>query len=176
MTKRIGWNKGLKSSEETRRRLSVSHMGYKMPEEQKRKIGDGIRGRRHTPDAIGRMRVAQGMRSEEWRRNIAKAKMGDKNPLFGKKGILAPQWRGGITPINAKIRNSPEMKIWRLGVFERDDFTCRGCGVRGGKLHAHHILSFSKFPEHRLELDNGITLCPPCHEKTDNYAGRTTNG
>lgn len=172
MNKRVAWNKGKKSSEETKRKLSESHKGYKMPDAQKRKIGEKIRGRKHTPESIRLMRAVQSLRDEEWRMNIARAKMGEKNPLFGKKGVLAPQWQGGITPKNAAIRNSLEMKAWRLAVFERDDFTCKGCGVRGGKLHAHHILAFSKFPEHRFDVDNGLTLCPPCHRKTDNYAGK----
>lgn len=33
------WNKGKKLSDEHKRNLSKSHMGYQMPEEQKRKIG-----------------------------------------------------------------------------------------------------------------------------------------
>ena len=166
---RIAWNKGKKSSAETRRRLSESHKGYKHSDEQKRKIGQAIAGRKHTKEAIERMKIAQSNRSKEWRDRIASGKQGEKNPFFGKR---SPNWQGGITPKNMAIRNSIQMKVWRLAVFERDDFTCKGCGVRGGKLHAHHILAFSKFPEHRFEVDNGLTLCPSCHKKTDNYAGR----
>jgi hypothetical protein len=170
--KRTAWNKGKRWSVEVRHKLSESHKGQKLTEEQKKKIGNSIRGRKHTPEAIERMKVAQGSRSPEWREKIAFAKLGSKNPLYGKKGILAPQWKGGITPVNAAIRNSPQMAQWRLSVFERDDFTCQGCGIRGGKLHAHHILAFSRFPEHRFDVSNGLTLCPECHRKTDNYAGK----
>lgn len=59
-----------------------------------------------------------------------------------------------------------------LAVFQRDNFTCQGCKQRGGRLHAHHILAFSQFPEHRFDVSNGLTLCKECHKKTDNYAGR----
>ena len=170
--KRTAWNKGLKASPEVRAKLSASHKGHRLTTEQKIKIGLKIKGRKHTPEAIQRMKVVQGNRSLEWKNNIADAKLGRNNPAYGKKGVLSHRWKGGITPKNLAIRNSPEAQQWRLAVFERDDFTCQSCGVRGGKLHAHHILAFSKFPEHRFDIKNGLTLCVSCHKKTDNYAGR----
>jgi len=39
------------------------------------------------------------------------------------------------------------------------------CGHHGGKLHAHHILSFKEYPEAREKVENGITLCEKCHKK-----------
>lgn len=77
-------------------------------------------------------------------------------------------WRGGKSN-KTKIRRSLEMKRWRKAVFERDDYTCQECRVKGGKIQAHHIKSFSIFPEHREELSNGVTLCLECHKKTGDY-------
>ena len=61
------------------------------------------------------------------------------------------------------IRKSFEMNEWRRLVFKRDDYTCQLCGIRGGDLNAHHVLSFVNFPKYRLEVDNGITYCEECH-------------
>lgn len=84
-----------------------------------------------------------------------------------KKGQLAkekhPKWNGGITPEHLLIRGSPEYKQWRDGVFTRDNYTCVKCFKRGGNLVADHIRSFSKYPELRLVLDNGRTLCENCN-------------
>jgi 5-methylcytosine-specific restriction endonuclease McrA len=62
-----------------------------------------------------------------------------------------------------------EYSEWRQKIFERDDYTCKICNRRGGKLVAHHIKPFKKNPELRLELNNGVTLCVDCHKTTDSY-------
>jgi hypothetical protein len=64
---------------------------------------------------------------------------------------------------NMAIRNSPEYREWRNSVFERDCYTCQICHKQGGRLNAHHIKRFAKYPELRLSLQNGITLCYECH-------------
>lgn len=87
-------------------------------------------------------------------------------------GERNPNWAGGVTPIHHRIRTSKEYQEWRSQVFERDNWTCKGCGVRGGSLHADHIKPFALFPELRFELTNGRTLCVPCHKETDSYMNR----
>jgi len=84
-------------------------------------------------------------------------------------------WQGGITPENRRRRNLKEYRDWRKKVFERDNYTCVICLVRGGYLEADHIKPWSLFPELRLRLENGRTLCRSCHKKTSTYMGRIKN-
>ena len=61
-------------------------------------------------------------------------------------------------------RNNPEYKLWVKKVKKRDYSKCR---IRNkdcsGYLIAHHILSWSEFPELRYLVRNGITLCQAHH-------------
>lgn len=84
------------------------------------------------------------------------------NPKTGK---YHHNYKGGITPENKLIRSSERMKWWSFSVLKRDEYTCQGCGIRGGELHAHHIKEFAKYKELRFELSNGLTLCKVCHRK-----------
>lgn len=97
-----------------------------------------------------------------------------KWPKWYPKGELNPAWAGGKTAEGTRIRNSKAYQEWRTAVFQRDAFTCVLCGQVGGQLQADHIKAFAKFPELRLEISNGRTLCIPCHEKTPNFRGRSS--
>lgn len=61
---------------------------------------------------------------------------------------------------------------WRSSIFLRDNYTCQTCGKHGGRLQAHHIKDWRRHPSLRHDTKNGITLCVPCHQKTDTYGGR----
>lgn len=98
------------------------------------------------------------------------------------KGKNSPHWKGGITPLNLKIRNSKEYKEWRENVFRRDNYTCIQCGDnRGGNLEAHHIVPFCKIYRIKSlqyllwDINNGHTLCRECHKKTPTWSGRARN-
>lgn len=89
----------------------------------------------------------------------------NKRKSIRQMGAGNPAWKGGVTPEHQRIRNSKEHGDWSISILRRDHFTCRDCGVRGGKLVAHHIKSFALFPELRFDLDNGMALCRKCHYK-----------
>ena len=75
-------------------------------------------------------------------------------------------WKGGANSENDTLRHRREYKDWRNSVYERDNYTCQCCGVRGGNLNAHHINQFSAYPEIRYDVNNGITMCENCHDST----------
>lgn len=124
--------------------ISAAHKGKKISKEVREKISKSLTGYKHTKET--------------------KKKMADNHK--GEKCIF---WRGGITPVSMQIRMSPEYKLWRISVFARDNYTCQICKEVGGILNAHHIKSFSQYPELRFEKLNGITMCRECHKRTDNY-------
>jgi len=107
-------------------------------------------------------------RNEE---DIKKIKIGCQKR--NQTGIKNPNWNGGVTKKRNIIFNSPEYAEWRRKVFERDDFTCQDCGLKGdgNNLIAHHIKSFTKYPELRFDVNNGKTLCKEDHRVEHNEKG-----
>lgn len=85
------------------------------------------------------------------------------------KGPNHWNWQGGISKENDN-RDSNDYKQWRNNVYKRDNYKCIKCGSKN-KLNAHHILSWSHYPELRYNIDNGITLCEQCHIKIHQYYG-----
>ena len=67
------------------------------------------------------------------------------------------------------IRESTQFKEWRKAVFQRDDYTCQKCFIRGTYLEPHHIFRFAYYPEFRFIVSNGITYCRDCHQLTKKY-------
>ena len=101
-----------------------------------------------------------------------------KKMSFKKRGKNNPAWKGGISPLETRIRRSFKYRQWRSDVFTRDDFTCQECGDnKGGNLEAHHIDPFAEIIrrnkiktieqalicEELWNINNGTTLCKDCH-------------
>lgn len=76
---------------------------------------------------------------------------------------------------NNIIRYSSEMRRWKRLCLIRDNFSCQICGQSGGSLNIHHINNFADFPELRLEISNGITLCESCHKEFHKIYGKKNN-
>lgn len=89
-------------------------------------------------------------------------KVKQQPPLIKMFGEDNPQWKNGVSTINKLLRGSSEFKKWRKEVFEYDNYTCWICEL-GGRIHPHHLKSFSKYPELRFVKSNGLTLCEYCH-------------
>jgi 5-methylcytosine-specific restriction endonuclease McrA len=138
---------GKTPSLETRTKLRVAHLGNK----------NHFFGKTHTAEArdkirLGHLGITMPPRTIEHRRNLSEAQK---------------RRHSGITlkHPDKSIRMSLEYRLWRESVFKRDDYRCYDCGTRGSYLEAHHIFPFATFPRLRFLIENGITLCRPCHKK-----------
>lgn len=56
------------------------------------------------------------------------------------------------------------LKEWRDKVLGRDGYICQKCGAREN-LVAHHIGPRDEYPNLKLDINNGVTLCRECHAK-----------
>lgn len=80
----------------------------------------------------------------------------------------------GITDYIQKLRTGQRYVHWRTAVYQRDNYTCQMCGQVGGKLNADHIVPVKVLVaqaklEKIFDLNNGRTLCVPCHKSTPSY-------
>lgn len=108
----------------------------------------------------GRIRSCGCLSSESRAANAAKARASAPKRV----GPANHNWNPELSDEDRHIsRKTSDYASWRLGVLERDDFTCQACGQRGGRLEAHHLSSFRKDRDKRYSLENGATTCKPCH-------------
>ena len=82
---------------------------------------------------------------------------------ISQQGEKSHRWQGGRTKQVLLDRQSLPYQQWRESIFTRDNYTCQMCGKYGGRLAAHHIKPYSKYPEYRRNVGNGIALCRECH-------------
>jgi len=133
-------------------------------DETKKKLSLFFKGRKstrknftHSPETIEKLReLTTGKTlSLEARKKLSESIRGENSC----------HWKGGLTDEHSRIRKSLEYKLWRQAVYERDEWTCQVCFQKGRKLNAHHVKSFSLFPDLRFEVDNGVTMCKDCHQE-----------
>ena len=153
-------------SQETRLKMSLKRRGTNNPNY----------GKINTPEMKEKQRLAQlGSKGHAYGKHPSPETLKKRSDsMIGKnvgnnKGDKHWNWKGGKSSEIKLLRDSNDYRIWRRAVFERDNYTCQECGQWGGKLEAHHIKSFTWFPELRLAIDNGVTLCKACHKKTSTY-------
>lgn len=143
---------------------SFGMLGKRHSEETKRKIALKSKGRTHEMSAEGKRRLSEFRKGKPaWNKGLKYV------AISGEKHW---NWQGGKTSESLAVRASVAYKNWRKAVYERDNYTCTMCGYVGNQLIADHIKSFSRYPELRLAIDNGRTLCRECHKLTPNYCGK----
>ena len=149
-------NLGKTHSVEAKMKMRLKKLGIKLSDEHKEKIRLKVLG--------NKSRTGQHLSKE------TKLKMSEQ-----RKGPKHWNWRGGISKENTKIRLGIEYGLWRNAVYARDGYTCQKYGTKGKDLVAHHVLNFSKYPELRLAIDNGVTLSIKAHKEFHSRYGKKNN-
>jgi hypothetical protein len=157
----VGFQKGHKVNLGKR-----NHLGFRHSDESKLKMSLKLRG--HIPWNKGRPWP------EEMKRRISETnKRKGIEPRVKWIGVGEKHWnwkedRTQLKRFNdaAKDRRSYAYIEWRLRVWTRDNWRCRIDNTDcGGRIEAHHILGYTRYPELRFEINNGITLCQFHHPK-----------
>lgn len=81
---------------------------------------------------------------------------------YTKRGEKSNFWKGGTSTerelIGAYTRGiAPQ-------VHDRFNYICQRCKVRGGSLHAHHLIPVFADESVAYDFSNLVTLCKNCHE------------
>jgi hypothetical protein len=168
--------RGATFSDDHRQRISRAKQGVPCPDSTRSKL----QGRKPSPNAIAAFKAAftgthqsrelvekrvaplRGKkRSPEAIENAAAPLRGKPRPL--RSGARHWNWKGGEAK---EYRNTGEYSRWRKAVKRRDGYACQLCSLHSKrKLHAHHIRPFTEYPDGRYDVDNGVTLCQPCHAR-----------
>ena len=85
------------------------------------------------------------------------------------RGENHPNWNHELTKEdreNSRNRSHiPGYWLWVKAVYDRDNYICQCCGESiSGTLNAHHIYGWATHKSERLNVENGVTLCKPCHD------------
>lgn len=132
-------------------------------------------------EAIQRMAATKRGKPAPWMRGN-KFGSGMKNSFYGKFGENHPAWKNSKKhAFHKQIRQLYKYRQWRSDIFTRDNFTCVLCGKYACYLEADHfpkrfidiVVEYSiKTLEQAIaceelwNLNNGRTLCKPCHAPT----------
>ncbi len=175
-------------------KLRIASTGRKHSDMAKAKISKALKGKPKSMEHKRKLAEYKGEKASWYGRKHSieeRIKMHSNQPRQSNHY----NWQGGVSKLLRQIKSLFEAKEWRIQVFKRDDYTCQECFHKGGILNAHHkkpffelfyefLNQYSQFSpiddvetlirlaiNHKLfwDIDNGITLCKSCHEKTVNY-------
>lgn len=162
IAKRVATHIGAKRSDKTKKKMSDTHRGKTLTDEHKIAISESNKDKHNVSDET-RVKLSEAGKG----RNVSQETR-DKISLSLKgrfRGSNSPNWKGGKYSSSKILRRSAEYIEWRDSVLKRDGYTCVICGYTDTILHTHHIIPLSEDFDKGLDMNNGVTLCPSCHQK-----------
>jgi thymidylate synthase (FAD) len=81
---------------------------------------------------------------------------------YTKRGEESNFWKGG-TSTKRELIGAWTREI-APAVHDKFNYICQKCRVRGGILHAHHLIPVYADESCAYDFDNLVTLCKECHE------------
>lgn len=81
---------------------------------------------------------------------------------YTKRGAESNLWKGGTSDEREQIGAWTRQVAPQI--HEKFDYICQRCGIRGGQLHAHHLVPVYADESLAYELENLVSLCKSCHE------------
>ena len=160
-------NLGKKPTDEARKNMSLAQKGRVFSEEHRKNIGKGNKGKRKIFTEEHKINISIAKKKEYKNGRVSPfKKLWEDNPNF-LRGENNPVWIKDRSKLaKRQERNDSAYREWRLNVYKRDNYKCRICNKDcSGRIMAHHILGWAKFPELRYQVNNGITLCQAHHPK-----------
>ena len=168
----IPWNKDKPRSEETKEKISKANKGKQRSKEFKLMISKRLTGTHHSEETKKKISESHKgiLASRETKIKISEIRKelglsrGNNNPMYGKLGENASNWRGGISFEKYPQEFNKQLKEL---IRQRDNYKCQLCGMPEieniKKLTVHHI----DYVKNNCLPDNLISLCNCCHLKTN---------
>lgn len=169
-------------STEGRENIRLAHLGKHPSEETKNKLREILKIKGFQKGHIPWSKGKQGIHSEATLEKIRQSKIGNNNPMYGKRGKDCPNWKGRecATALQVRIKNSAKYREWRNEVLKRDNHICQNCNYTEVELEIHHkneialillLNDITTFEQAMVcselwDINNGETLCKDCHNLT----------
>ena len=146
--------------------------GYKPSEEHKRKISEKLKGRKTSKETRRKLSLANKGRkmSKEQRKKMSENSIklgiskGKKNPMYGKKGKLAPSYIQGLSPRRYPFHFNKKLKE---EIKKKYQYRCQQCFRHQDELkktlNIHHI----DYNPNNNNPNNLIPLCKVCHSQSN---------
>lgn len=110
--------------------------------------------------------------------NLSSGKRCYECSIEARSGVNAHNYNPNLTDEERELKRyyigKESYGKWRKSVFEKDNYSCDICGLKG-RINAHHLDGWNWCRDKRTDIDNGITLCENHHKEFHKIYGSGNN-